>query len=145
LIPAQLQRGIFPEDALLKKYHALGIYAELIASIKQGSLQRFDRVFLTHQAILIKWGTWLVFERIRILVVRQLFKKIWCMLDKPSRLTISVLERGISVSTGKDHTFLQDVFCLVVNLIDRGYLKGYISNEKQTVVLSNKDPFPTIN
>jgi hypothetical protein len=31
-----------------------------------------------------------------------------------------------------------------VSSLSKGHLKGYISHEKQTVVLSNKDPFPPL-
>jgi hypothetical protein len=106
-------------------------------------LELFDSQFVEQEKILIKWGTWLVVERARILVVRQLFRKIWTILDRPSRITIDVFKRGVEVSMNA-MVEVDEVCCLVVNLIDKGYMKGYLSHEKQTVVLSNKDPFPAI-
>lgn len=37
-----------------------------------------------------------------------------------------------------------EVECLLANMIYKGFIKGYISREKATVVLSAKDPFPKI-
>jgi hypothetical protein len=137
-----LQKGVIPSPKLLLKYRHLSIYNDLISAIKLGCLQKYDQISLKYQGVLIKWGTWLVFEQVRLLVVRQLFKKVWLFLDKPSRIPIKTLERGVSISMGKDHIYIEDVCCLVVNLIAKGYMKGYISHEKQILVLSNKDPFP---
>jgi hypothetical protein len=37
---------------------------------------------------------------------------------------------------------LEQVECIVANLISQGALKGYISHERRIVVLSNKEAFP---
>jgi hypothetical protein len=143
LIPTHLNRGVLPSPALFKKFPSLRVYQGFVDAVNHGNLQLFDSEFTRHQTVLIKWGTWLVIERVRLLVLRQLFRKIWSIMEKPSRVGIEVFKRGIELSMNSsvdtDH-----VHCLVVNLIDRSYLKGYISYEKNTVVLSNRDPFPKI-
>ncbi len=144
LIPTSLVRGILPSAELLNKYRSIGIYSDFVNAIKQGNLALFDKSLISYQKILIKWGTWLVIERARILVVRQLFRKIWLILDKPSRMTIDTFLQGVIFSSKDIDISTEHVSCLIVNLIGAGYMKGYISHEKQTVVLSNKDPFPKI-
>ncbi|KAG0636759.1 hypothetical protein HOY80DRAFT_325228 [Tuber brumale] len=37
---------------------------------------------------------------------------------------------------------IEEVECLLANMIYKGLMKGYISRERQTVVLSGKEPFP---
>lgn len=37
---------------------------------------------------------------------------------------------------------VEEVECLLANMIYKGLMKGYISRERQTVVLSGKEPFP---
>ena len=142
LIPAQILQGSLPSQELLNRYQSLKIYAILAKAIRKGNLDLFDKMFSEHQATLIEWGTWLIVERTRLLVVRQLFKKIWGMLEKPSRLGIDVLQRGLAISANDKNLSTDDVSCLIVNLIDKGYMKGYVSFEKQVLVLSNSDPFP---
>lgn len=39
---------------------------------------------------------------------------------------------------------VEEVECYVANMIYRGLIKGYISHEKQTVVLAAKDAFPRV-
>lgn len=38
----------------------------------------------------------------------------------------------------------EEAECLVANMIYKGYMRGYISHEKQMVVLSNTIPFPRL-
>lgn len=38
----------------------------------------------------------------------------------------------------------EEAECLVANMIYKGYMKGYISHEKQMVVLSNMNAFPRL-
>lgn len=37
---------------------------------------------------------------------------------------------------------LDEVECILANLIFRGYVRGYISHSKRVLVLSKRDPFP---
>ena len=39
---------------------------------------------------------------------------------------------------------VEEAECLVANMIYRGYIRGYISHEKQMVVLANTNPFPNL-
>ena len=39
---------------------------------------------------------------------------------------------------------MEEVECLVANLIYRGYVKGYISHTKKVLVLSKANPFPPL-
>jgi hypothetical protein len=37
---------------------------------------------------------------------------------------------------------LDEVECILANLIFRGYVRGYLSHAKRVLVLSKRDPFP---
>jgi nuclear mRNA export protein PCID2/THP1 len=37
---------------------------------------------------------------------------------------------------------LDEVECILANLIYRGYIRGYLSHTKRVLVLSKRDPFP---
>lgn len=37
---------------------------------------------------------------------------------------------------------LDEVECVLANLIFRGYVRGYLSHAKRVLVLSKRDPFP---
>ena len=38
---------------------------------------------------------------------------------------------------------MDEIECIVANLIFQGKVKGYISHQKRVVVVSKADPFPT--
>ena len=38
----------------------------------------------------------------------------------------------------------EEAECLVANMVYKGLMRGYISHEKQMVVLSNTNPFPRL-
>jgi len=37
---------------------------------------------------------------------------------------------------------LDEIECILANLIYRGYVRGYLSHTKRVLVLSKRDPFP---
>jgi len=39
---------------------------------------------------------------------------------------------------------LAQVECLLAIMIDRGYIRGYLSHERSVAVLSNVQPFPPV-
>lgn len=39
---------------------------------------------------------------------------------------------------------IDEVQCIMANLINIQYIKGYISHEQKKIVLSDKNPFPDI-
>ena len=39
---------------------------------------------------------------------------------------------------------VEEAECLVANMIYKGYMRGYISHEKQMVVLAKADAFPRL-
>ena len=39
----------------------------------------------------------------------------------------------------------EEAECLVANMIYKGYMRGYISHEKQMVVLANANAFPRLS
>ena len=45
---------------------------------------------------------------------------------------------------GLTEVLAEEAECIVANLIYRGYVRGYISHEKQMIVLAAKDTFPSL-
>lgn len=48
------------------------------------------------------------------------------------------------VISGEAEVSVEEAECLVANMIYKGYVRGYISHEKQMVVLANKNAFPRL-
>lgn len=64
----------------------------------------------------------------------------WAVSDKSTRIAIADFHVALRLS-GMEVP-MEEAECLVANMIYRGYMKGYISHEKQTVVLSGVNAFP---
>jgi hypothetical protein len=66
----------------------------------------------------------------------------WVVTGKGNRIGIEVFRTALKIS-GMDVSS-EEAECLVANQIHKGYMKGYISHEKQMVVLSNQNAFPKL-
>jgi hypothetical protein len=70
---------------------------------------------------------------------RNLFMRIHFVLDKV-QISLSLIAQvfkwlGLPID-------LDEVECILANLIYRGYIRGYLSHTKRVLVLSKRDPFP---
>ncbi|KAJ1569847.1 COP9 signalosome (CSN) subunit [Nowakowskiella sp. JEL0078] len=141
IIPIRLLQGILPSPHLLAKYPSLATtFGAFVTAIRTGDVRLFDESLLTHQRALIRNGTYLIIERCRSLCVRVLFQKVWFVLGRKSMIEMSMFRSALSMAGVVVDG--DEVECVLAGMIDRGFLKGYLSHEKQFVVLSQKDPFP---
>lgn len=79
--------------------------------------------------------------------LRTLYERLesplrWISSSKGNRMPIRVFHAALVVS-GMELP-VEEVECLLANQIYKGFMKGYISHEKQTVVLSKVNPFPKL-
>jgi len=139
LLPVRLRRGRLPRPQLLEK-HGLGSMLPLVTSVRMGDLRTFNDELKRHQRVLVKKGTFLLLEQSKILVYRNLFKKVF-LITGTTQLKLQLFETVLKFMG--EPTDLPEVECILANLIFRGYVKGYISHQKSVLVVSKKDPFPT--
>lgn len=81
----------------------------------------------------------MLLEKCKTVCYRNLFKRVWVIsgahhipLDNVAK---SFKWLGMPID-------LDEVECILANLIFRGYVRGYISHAKRVLVLSKRDPFP---
>jgi hypothetical protein len=139
LIPVKLLRGKIPSAALLGKY-GLQEYIPFVTAIKNGDLRTFNDTLKRNQDEFIRRGTYLLLEKCKTICHQNLFKRVYLILEK-HQLNLNDLVRAFKW-LGMDAMDLDEVECILANLIFRGYIKGYISHSKRVLVLSKKDPFP---
>jgi len=63
-------------------------------------------------------------------------------MDRINKLSLSLFQTALAfvgVTADED-----EVECMLANMIYKGYIRGYISHEKRVLVLSQKDPFPSL-
>jgi len=66
----------------------------------------------------------------------------WVASGKSSRIPIAMFHTALAIS-GIDVSE-EEAECLVANMIYRNFMKGYISHEKQMVVLATTNAFPRV-
>ncbi|KAF9559604.1 COP9 signalosome (CSN) subunit [Mortierella alpina] len=138
--------SFFNEDfkKLLEEFPELsGLYRSLAVSIKTGNLQLFDETLNQGGSRLIGLGTYLTVERARVVAVRMLFKRVYLLTDRSNKQEVSTFQRALAfVGVVVDD---DEVECMLANMIYKGYIRGYLSHEKKVLVLSAKDPFPSLD
>lgn len=149
LIPTHLMttRNI-PSISLLRQYPKISaLYTPLIIALRSGNVAAYDRTLVRNEREFIRRRVYLTLERARDLCLRSLFRKIYIVSEKTTRLSVSKFQRGLNMGVTTDSVEWVDedeAECYVANLIYKGFMKGYISREKRMVVLSAKDPFPRV-
>eukprot|EP00980_Cylindrotheca_fusiformis_P010719 scaffold2402_cov109-Cylindrotheca_fusiformis.AAC.1 len=139
LVPIKLYRGRLPSIRLLDKY-GLDEFKPLVEGIRKGDLRTFQSGLVKYQDRFIRQGTYLLLEKCKTVCYRNLFKRIHMILQKHQISLNHVANAFKWLGLQID---LDEVECILANLIYRGYVRGYLSHSKRVLVLSKRDPFPT--
>ncbi|KXS15676.1 hypothetical protein M427DRAFT_56514 [Gonapodya prolifera JEL478] len=136
LIPLRMLRGKLPTSALFKK---------ITVALRKGDVKTFDRLVEEKEEILVPRQVFLVVVKLRGLCLRNLLKRIHKISATVSgtRLALAPIQTALSwlgCNSGD-----REVECVVANLIDKGYIRGYISHERQILVLPKENAFPPVS
>mmetsp|Transcript_14786 Transcript_14786/g.27701 ORF Transcript_14786/g.27701 Transcript_14786/m.27701 type:complete len:180 (+) Transcript_14786:3-542(+) len=139
LVPVKLYRGRLPSMYLLDKY-GLDEFKPLVEGIRKGDLRTFQDGLIQYQDRFIRQGTYLLLEKCKTVCYRNLFKRVHKIVDKHQISLNHVAKAFKWLGMAID---LDEIECILANLIFRGYVRGYLSHAKRVLVLSKRDPFPT--
>lgn len=150
LIPAHLMTTHqLPTATLFRNYPRLQhLFQTICNTIKTGNLQAFDKALEAHEDDYVRRRIYLTLERGRDIALRNLFRRVFIIGGKKTRIPVEEFRRAMGFATaGKDggtrkEVEPEEVECLLAGMIYKGLMKGYISREKSMVVLSNKEAFP---
>jgi hypothetical protein len=121
--------------------HKLSEFVTIVEGIRKGDLKSFNSALIEYQHRFIRQGTYLLLERCKIVCYRSLFKKIHLIIGKhqiPLALVVAAF-KWLEIPIDLD-----EVECILANLIYRNIVRGYISHSKRVLVLSKRDPFPSM-
>ncbi|KAI0080873.1 hypothetical protein K474DRAFT_1682360 [Panus rudis PR-1116 ss-1] len=143
LIPLRILRGHLPSRELLDRFPVLDdLYSPFIAAIRKGDIRAYDETLDRFERRLVELNLWLTLEKAREICIRGLFRRVWVANERSTRIPIENFHVALQIS-GMDVPS-EEAECLVANMVYKGYMRGYISHEKQTVVLSNTNAFPRL-
>ncbi|KAG5648751.1 hypothetical protein DXG03_000098 [Asterophora parasitica] len=143
LIALRVLKGHLPSAELLQRFPILDeLYSSFITAIRIGDVAAYDRALERWERRLVELNLWLTLEKARELCLRGLFRRVWVASNKSTRIPISMFHSSLKIS-GID-VVEAEAECLVANMIYRGFMRGYISHEKQMVVLAQTNAFPRL-
>ncbi|KAJ6560181.1 hypothetical protein B0H19DRAFT_1210316 [Mycena capillaripes] len=143
LIPLRILRGHLPSDELMYRFPILAdIFAPFVVAIRTGDITAFDSALELREARLIELNLLLTLEKARELCLRGLFRRVWVASAKGTRIPLSMFHCALRISGIK--VDIEEAECLVANMVYKGFMRGYISHEKQMVVLASTNTFPRL-
>ena len=147
---------------MLEKYQLVE-FLPLVEGLRKGDLRLFNEGLVQYQDLFIRYvslvslrlacdmpkvshilmisrGTYLLLEKCKMVCYRNLFKRVYLIMEK-HQIPLEQVARtfkwlGMPID-------LDEVECILANLIFKNYVRGYISHAKRTLVLSKREPFPT--
>ncbi|KZP13439.1 hypothetical protein FIBSPDRAFT_835052 [Athelia psychrophila] len=143
LIPLRILRGHLPSRELLQRFPVLDeLYAPFMAAIRAGDITAYDRALDTWERRLVELNLWLTLEKARELCVRGLFRRVWVASQKSTRIPLAMFHAALRISGVAVDA--DEAECYVAGMIYKGFVRGYISHEKQIVVLAGTNTFPRL-
>ena len=139
LIPVRMARGSLPCKELLVSYGLEDTFWDIVEGIRVGNLDRFMSGLHRNRRSFISKGTYLLLEKCKVISYRNLFKRVQ-IIHGSTQVPLGYVSKAFR-RAGAD-VDEDEVECVLSNLIFKGFVRGYISHEKKTIVVSKKNPFP---
>jgi len=146
LITVKMVLGVMPSMYLLQKYDLMQ-FSELVQAVKDGDLQRFGKALDASEDFFIKWGIRMVLEKLKTIIYRNLFKKVYVLMQTHI-IPVGAFKAALNFKKEYDddeEIEEEEVMCILSNLIHDNKIKGYISFQHLKVVLSKQNAFPPLS
>lgn len=146
LIPIKIYYGEFPHEKLMETYQ-LYEYIELSLSIYKGDISSFKRHLEEFKKLWIQRGLYFFMEKLNIILLRNLFKLTFNILSengKNVQMDTEMFAKAINWKSQEKYD-IDEVECILAQLIFKSYIKGYISHEKRKIVFGKNGAFPPIS
>uniref|UniRef100_A0A4W3I889 PCI domain-containing protein 2 n=1 Tax=Callorhinchus milii TaxID=7868 RepID=A0A4W3I889_CALMI len=135
-------QGQMPTVQLLRKYDLLQ-FSDVTKAVSEGNLLLLNEALTKHEIFFIRCGIFLILEKLKIITYRNLFKKVYLLL-KTHQLPLDAFLVALKFMQVED-VDIDEVQCILANLIYVGQIKGYISHQHQKLVVSKQNPFPPLS
>jgi nuclear mRNA export protein PCID2/THP1 len=142
LVPVKMLLGHMPRKEILEKYNVLQFH-ELASALKEGNVRKFDEVIQRHETFFIESGIYLIVEKLKIIAYRNLFKRVYLILQT-HQIDLQCFLTALNFASG-EVIEMDETQCIVANLIYEGRIKGYISHQHNKLVVSKQNPFPSLS
>eukprot|EP00762_Andalucia_godoyi_P005225 ANDGO_04052.mRNA.1 Enhanced ethylene response protein 5 len=149
LLPLQIARGWLPA-AHRKDIVVPEQYRAVVEAIRTSSPRLFQGAIDQHINSYMDDGMYVIIERLRLILYRNCFKKIYLGVRKfhpaCNKLPLAVFRIGYNALMATEGKLSnEEVESVMGLLISHQLVKGYISHAKQFVVFSNNGGFPRLS
>ncbi|NXR97934.1 PCID2 protein, partial [Oxylabes madagascariensis] len=139
---------LLPVKMLLVSRYCSPKYGDLLTfsfhyPCSEGNLLLLNDALTKHETFFIRCGIFLILEKLKIITYRNLFKKVYLLL-KTHQLSLDAFLIALKFMQ-VDDVDIDEVQCILANLIYLGHIKGYISHQHQKLVVSKQNPFPPLS
>lgn len=87
------------------------------------NFKEFEDVLQGYSKIWIKRGIYLLMDKLRIIIWRNLIKMVY-QAQNNNKISIDIIEKGARIKGATEK--LSECICIISNLIYEGFVKGYI-------------------
>ncbi|KAL4763399.1 protein csn12 [Aspergillus foveolatus] len=152
LVPCHIvNTHTLPSKKLLQDFPRLEtLFRPLCDCIRKGDLHGFDAAMSAGEEDFVRRRIYLPLERGRDIALRNLFRKVFIAggfeepkdrqpLIRRTRIPVAEFAAALRIGTHADartRVDIDEVECLLSNLIYKGLMKGYIARERGMIVLS---------
>lgn len=142
LLPVKMLLGHMPTLQLLRKYDLMQ-FSDVTKGAREGNLLLLNEGLSKHETFFIRCGVFLILEKLKTITYRNLFKRVYLLLQT-HQLPLEAFLVALRMMK-VDDVDLDEVQCILANLIYLGHIKGYISHQHQKLVVSKQNPFPALS
>jgi len=143
LIPVKLLRGRSPSLALLTKYNLSNEFSAIVQAVQQASLEMLTTALEEHEDFFIDNSVYLVLEKLKNVIYRNIFKRVAAAVAPETKLNLDWFQRALQMQGSELE--LDEIECVLANLIHGGWIKGYISHQHRKLVVSKGIAFPSLH
>ncbi|KAJ3227931.1 PCI domain-containing protein 2, partial [Chytriomyces hyalinus] len=141
LTATRLVLGKPPSSQLLQDYNLDGLFGDLISAASVGNFAEYEHLLQMRCTWLMRYRLYGIMKyRLKVAMFRNLMKNTWMALNQTRTISFWQFWNACVFAGAADFT-IEDAECILVTLVDLGYMKGYLNHAKGVVVLS-ASPFP---
>eukprot|EP01028_Stygiella_incarcerata_P005309 TRINITY_DN2250_c0_g3_i1.p1 TRINITY_DN2250_c0_g3~~TRINITY_DN2250_c0_g3_i1.p1 ORF type:complete len:443 (-),score=80.12 TRINITY_DN2250_c0_g3_i1:62-1225(-) len=140
--PVRASLGHVVRQGVLRKF-GLFEMEEIFECIRGGQLGQLSELMSRHEDMLLRDGMYFLFEKIRAVVAyRQASLMVFNASNRSIRVAVSVFQKAFEFLGEKME--MEEVECVLLNLIVSGRIRGYIAQSRGIFVFAKEDPFPDV-
>ena len=138
LIPVKILLGQMPKQSLLQKFQ-LTQFSGVMEAVKEGHLANLNATLEKHEKIFIKWGIFLIQEKLKMITYRNLFKRVTLVL-KNHQISIQSFTAALKLMEVEDVDDTEILSCQNRMLSHPSFLPSEI-NIRNVPVTDKKETF----